>query len=121
MGVFRRRLLLPALVLASGGVAILFYFDPQTHAFYPECLFRAVTGWDCPGCGVLRAIHQLLHGNVAAAARLNLLFVLSLPVIAWCGLWHGFYGMPMRSGLRSALLWIFCGLALVFTVARNLG
>jgi len=100
-------------------VAILFYFDPQTHAFYPGCFFKTLTGLNCPGCGMLRAIHQLLHGHVAEAARLNLLFVLSLPVVAWWALQHWFLQKPMPVGPRHAILWIFCGLSVVFTVARN--
>ncbi len=57
----------------------LYYFNPQEHAFYPRCLFYETTGLWCPGCGGLRANHQLLHGNLSAAFRLNPLVVFVLP------------------------------------------
>ena len=36
---------------------------------YPTCPFLAITGWYCPGCGSLRAVHDLLHGDLAGAVR----------------------------------------------------
>jgi hypothetical protein len=50
---------------------VLFAFDPATAGFYPPCLFRTFLGARCPGCGSLRAAHQLLHGNFSAAWALN--------------------------------------------------
>ncbi|MDE7397749.1 MAG: DUF2752 domain-containing protein, partial [Muribaculum sp.] len=34
-------------------------FDP-TLPWFPKCLFRQLTGLECPGCGSQRAIHALL-------------------------------------------------------------
>src|SRR6059036_559562 len=69
-------------VLAAG---VLFCFDPSHYPFYPVCFFHKSTGLLCPGCGSLRAMHQLLHGHVAAAMHFNALLVLSLPIAAWFG------------------------------------
>ena len=52
--------------LAAGG-AYLYWFEPGKTGFFPSCPFRALTGFNCPGCGTTRALHQLLHGNVVAA------------------------------------------------------
>ncbi len=41
-----------------------------------------LTGFECPGCGSQRAIHSLLHLDIAAAFRFNALLVLSLPLVA---------------------------------------
>lgn len=63
-------------VLAAG-VVILYRFDPATVHGYPPCVFHALTGLQCPGCGTTRALHHLLHGDIAGAFRLNaMLFVL---------------------------------------------
>ncbi len=78
-----------AAVLACAGVAgiaVLFFFDPATAGFYPPCLFKTVFGAPCPGCGSLRAMHQLLHGNVAAAWTLNPTLMLAGPLAAAIGL-----------------------------------
>jgi Protein of unknown function (DUF2752) len=57
--------------LAIAGAWVLYTFPPTTSAFYPPCVFRMVTGLECPGCGTTRALHHLLHGRVAEAFQLN--------------------------------------------------
>lgn len=61
------------------GAVILYRFDPSTANFYPPCLFRALTGLQCPGCGTTRALHHLLHGDVAGAFRLNAMLFAVVP------------------------------------------
>jgi hypothetical protein len=62
---------------------VVFLFNPERYHFYPLCVFHQVTGWQCPGCGGLRATYQLLHGNVVAAWHFNALVVLLAPVAGW--------------------------------------
>lgn len=64
--------------------AVLHAVDPSETSI-AVCPFRAVTGLACPGCGTLRCLHALLHGNVAEALDRNALTVLVLPVLiaAW--------------------------------------
>src|SRR5580658_3593114 len=64
-------------------VAVLFVFDPSTAGFYPVCSLHELTGWQCPSCGGLRAVHQLSHGHIAAAWRLNPFVVALLPAGLW--------------------------------------
>jgi len=71
------------LMLAAAGGAVLYRWDPATSGLYPLCPFFLLTGWYCPGCGSLRALHQLLHGNWGAAFVLNPLLVLALPFAAY--------------------------------------
>lgn len=59
----------------------LYRHDPSAHAYYPRCVFHALTGLQCPGCGGTRALYELLHGHVAAAIRFNALFVVSSPIL----------------------------------------
>jgi hypothetical protein len=56
--------------------------DPTRPGRFPACPFRAATGFDCPGCGSLRALHELTHGHLTAAADYNLLLVAFLPCAA---------------------------------------
>ena len=67
---------------ALGSGAMLFFFDPAKHGFYPICLFHSLTGLNCPGCGGTRAAYQLLHGHLLRALHDNALFVLALAVLA---------------------------------------
>jgi hypothetical protein len=122
-GLPARLLVLLLLTGGAAGAAVIFLFDPAQHSFYPICYLRAFTGLNCPGCGSMRAIHQLLHGHIAAAARLNLLLVLSLPFSAWWAIRNGvawIQGNPLAFSIRPFWIWGFLAVASVFTVLRNL-
>jgi hypothetical protein len=72
-----------ALALATIGGWVLYTFPPISSRFYPQCVFRQLTGLDCPGCGTTRALHHLLHGRVSEAFALNpMLF--ALMIVALC-------------------------------------
>ena len=110
------------LVCALAVGAVLFLLDPAHVHVYPFCLFHRMTGLDCPGCGSLRAIHQLLHGHLAAAIRLNALLILSLPVFAWLGVrcvQSQTLGKPMPK-FRPLWVWLYVAAWIVFGVVRNL-
>jgi len=107
-------------VALLGLLAALFWFNPAHHGFYPQCVFYRVTGLSCPGCGGLRAAHQLLHGEVAAAFRFNPFVVLALPVVGWL-IGRRWLGRPPLSH-RAVLGWAWAAVValLVFAVVRNL-
>ena len=73
-----------AAVAAGTRRAVLLRPGPLCHL--SRLPLARLTGWDCPGCGTLRAAHQLTHGNLAAAWRLNPLAVALAPVAFWLGL-----------------------------------
>src|SRR6478752_6842274 len=64
-----------AAVAAVGLVAVV---DPNQPGHYPTCPFLALTGMYCPGCGSLRAVHDLAHGDISGALARNPLTVLVL-------------------------------------------
>src|SRR6476619_7067440 len=75
-----------ALALAIGA-AVLYRFDPTKFHFYPPCVFHALTGLQCPGCGATRALYHLLHGDVSGAFRFNQIFFLMVPFFAVAARW----------------------------------
>ena len=66
---------------AAAALAILYFFDPSTSAIFPPCPTNALTKLHCPGCGTLRAMHALLHGDVKEALSQNILAVILLIAI----------------------------------------
>ena len=112
--------LLPLALVAN---ILLFCFDPSSHGFYPTCLFHQTTGLLCPGCGSLRALHQLLHGHIEAAFHFNPLLVLSLPLFVW---FAGLYCVRMFRNqsfrFRVSPRWVWIGIVIIFafSVWRNL-
>lgn len=77
----RAELTYRVLVLSAvAAVAVALYFiDPMEWAFMPKCPFKMITGFSCPGCGFQRAVHALLHGDVAGAVGYNLFLVYAGP------------------------------------------
>jgi len=75
------RLLAAAPMVMLAASAYLFMFEPTNTALMPQCPLHALTGLHCPGCGTLRALHALLHGDVARAFSFNPLMMLALPVL----------------------------------------
>jgi hypothetical protein len=107
-----------AAVLAA--VFVLFWFNPSQYAFYPYCVFYKTTGLQCPGCGSLRALHQLLHGNLLEALRLNTLLVLALPGLSIWALRHFLRQGNGPSIKKGFWLWAALAIVLLFGIARNL-
>ncbi|MBF0556492.1 MAG: DUF2752 domain-containing protein [Nitrospirae bacterium] len=114
-----RTVFLSILIAAA---AIVYIYDPSLSEFYPKCLFHQITGLYCPGCGSTRALHQMLHGNYAAAVRLNPLTVLALPFLG--------IGIALEAGVfpRPAWLshqyiryaWIVPVVIVLFWILRNI-
>ena len=70
--------LLPIIV---GGLVFLWRFNPAALDFFPRCPFYALTGYKCPGCGTLRAIHFFLNGRFADAIAMNPILVVFTPLL----------------------------------------
>lgn len=145
------RRVLPPLVLAAGAIATVgvaqLVFDPFRQDV-PLCPVHAMTGLICPGCGMTRAVHALVSGDVLLALRSNAMVLVLLPVVAvaW---WRWFRarlrgaarpmppdpvpraevvqggaprgGVPQDLGRRGRMLvLLFVAVTAVYTVARNL-
>lgn len=113
----------PAALVAGTAVWALHTFDPNLPGNpFPPCIFHASTGYYCAGCGITRALHALVHGDIATAGRMNLLamaLLAALPLfIAWHLGWKPQRLRPIATALSSPWLW---GLLLSgFWIARNL-
>ncbi len=113
-----------AVVAVTAAGMLLFLHDPAGSKFYPRCPFRVLTGLVCPGCGTLRALYQLSHGNLRAALLLNPLTVLMLPVLAGWGVTKGACALAGRRApaiwIPASWIWALLAVILLFWVLRNL-
>lgn len=124
----RRWQRLRAPVLVGGGVALatvaLRLRDPHQPGSWGICPSRLL-GVYCPGCGSLRAVNDLTHGQVADAASSNLLLLLAGPLALWVFVlwtrarWRGIPWNPSPSVLRD-VTWAVIAVSVVFAVVRNL-
>jgi hypothetical protein len=85
-GQSRRRGLYAALgsgALLAGALGYIGLVDPhKPDSTFPVCPFRLLTGWNCPACGGLRMIHDVLHGDLAAAITDNIFLLVGIPMLA---------------------------------------
>ena len=106
------------------GAGIVWYFDPTQNAIFPACPLYKTTGFACPGCGLTRGLHALLHGDVLTALDFNALIPLYLLIFGY------FFASLVSLAIRGRgiialdrnlyLLWTIIGVLLLFGVLRNL-
>ena len=107
-----------------GGV-VLYLYRPESLQI-PRCPFLQLTGWQCPGCGSLRGIHALLHGDIGQVLQLNVMLIPGLIYFAFLVLLE----LTRPHDLRAERLyrrfsgrtasWIIFALIIVWGVGRNL-
>ncbi len=128
IGSFSRRALVAPIACGCAAVAAAVYVavnDPTASGTHlPACPFYLMTGLWCPGCGLTRATHALLRGDVAAAFGFNLFFPLFLGgfVVGWWAWMRKARDRAPIAWLIKLPLWIpfAAGSALiVFAVLRN--
>jgi hypothetical protein len=120
----RRSLIIILAVAALLVFGFIYYaLDPSQSDVFPRCTFLTLTGYKCPGCGSQRAIHALMHGDIAGAFRFNALLLISIPWITLC-----LYAEAQRTRnprlyarLNSPLLiWLFLVMVLLWWLLRNI-
>lgn len=117
-------------ILAGGGVVIFAmaalagaYFDPASAGFFPQCPLHAMTGLNCPGCGLTRGFHALFHGDVLTALHFNALLPVYALILGY--LLVAMFLIAVRGrGLSFKIfpayaLWIFLAASLIFGIVRN--
>jgi hypothetical protein len=112
------------IILGCAVLVGLLWFNPEQHAIFPVCPLHRFTGWNCPGCGGLRAVHHLLHGRWSTAFHCNPLFVSMLPVAVVLGvralLQKRAGRFEIRNWARPAVLYAGAGVMILFGILRNL-
>ena len=66
-------------VIFISATIVYFFVNPENSEFAPKCIFKMLTGYDCPSCGAQRTFHAVLHGEFKKAILYNPFFVVSVP------------------------------------------
>lgn len=110
--------------LGLGACLLVRVHDPNQPGSYGICPFKAVTGLDCPGCGLTRGVAALLRGDVVRALDHNVFLPVVLAVIGLA------YVRWVRRSLGHEVTrvmtprwvpWAVTAVVLGFWVVRNLG
>ncbi|MDD6157568.1 MAG: DUF2752 domain-containing protein [Lachnospiraceae bacterium] len=69
------------LLLMISGIAYAGFVSVTGYGV--PCLFRLVTGWKCPGCGITHMLVELLRGDIRAAFFCNPVLACILPYVGF--------------------------------------
>ncbi|HEV2837474.1 MAG TPA: DUF2752 domain-containing protein [Pyrinomonadaceae bacterium] len=120
---YRRSTVAGIWLLMIAGAIYLFLFEPGRSGFFPVCVFRALTGLTCPGCGTTRALHEITHGHFKAAFMLNPLLLLASPFLIYAFLRYSVIvmrgGMPRRNALPAPYIYAIFYIVVGFWIFRN--
>ncbi len=113
-----------AATLALTDCIVLYAYEPGGSGLFPSCPFRAITGLHCPGCGTLRGLHQLLHGNLVGAFDFIPLMVLAIPFIGHAVMSDMVFKTSERRlpgrRISPGAIWGLLGLIIAFWILRNI-
>ncbi len=104
------------------GVGLIYLVWVLLTGLKIPCVFKLITGWDCPACGVTRMVVAAVKLNFRAAFWLNPYLFINLPVILFCIVYMDV--KYIKTGEREigwvkVVLYIEIALALAFGVVRN--
>ncbi len=115
---------LAGFVVAAGAVL---WIDPTDDVGPTTCLFKMMTGFDCPGCGGTRAFYYALTLDIPEAARHHAIAVFAAPFLVWMfATWAGPRLFPRlrwnvpRLRMTPAVIGWFFGAWGLYWVLRNL-
>ncbi|WP_317038930.1 DUF2752 domain-containing protein [Prevotella intermedia] len=113
------------LCLGSILLAIYYLYDPIRSIWLPKCPFKLVTGLQCPGCGLQRALHALLQGRFLDAIHYNYFFVFAGPYIFLFGVRALLPQGELKNEVTKIiedrrLIWLYIIFFFVWLVVRNI-
>ena len=75
----------------------------------PLCLFKMLTGFPCPGCGLTHAFCSISHGHFKTAWQANpfgfVFYIGALACLAWPGLRARFPGVEVALRRTRVVVW----------------
>ncbi len=107
----------------------LYHVNPEDNPLVPSCSFYHFTHLYCPGCGMTRALHAVMHGHFALAFSFNLLwpfllFFVATTISLWLRyLWTGkspFERVNLFLQKYPSFGWLVLIVLLLFWIGRNI-
>lgn len=74
--------------LVIGVIGVIYYIWVRVTGLGLPCMFRKLTGWLCPGCGMTTLVISVLGGDFKAARAANPFIYYTWPVILIELIWN---------------------------------
>lgn len=115
-----KKLGISAMVLAAGFA----YYLAARFFFAVPCVFRTLTGFKCPGCGITHMLIAELQLDFAQAYAANPALYLLQPVVGYfIGKMYACWFFDKRcrwSRAENILLYVMAAILVVFGIIRNI-
>lgn len=115
-----KKLGISAMVLAAGFA----YYLAARFFFAIPCMFRTLTGFKCPGCGITHMLVAELQLDFAQAYAANPALYLLQPVVGYfIGKMYTCWFFDKRcrwSRAENILLYVMAAILVVFGIIRNI-
>ena len=104
------------------GIGVLYIIWIKITGLMIPCIFRLLTGYKCPGCGVTHMLLDLLRLDFSGARAQNAFLFYTLPLLASEVIyaWHRAGKKLPLPRWNEILLMIYCAALIVFGILRNL-
>lgn len=85
------------------------------------CIFKLITGFYCPGCGITRAILSILKGDVYQAFRYNSIIFIDIPVIVALLICNKLYKENEKfKKVENIIIYTLLVITILYGVLRNI-
>lgn len=105
---------------AGGYLAVVAAIDPFRPSVI-QCPVHGLTGWWCPGCGSTRAVHALVHGDVALSLTAHPLVVPVAALLVFLWVRWVTTGASAATRLPRAVPLALAAAFVALTIGRNAG
>lgn len=116
--VISKKLIAIIIAFIAIGFAYLLFFEKFEIGI--PCIFRVVTGYKCPGCGMTHAMVAIWQGDFAKALDYNLLSLTILPLVV-IYLIYRFLGQRKNKNRPDFYAWEFVLLIITFIIVVGYG
>lgn len=116
----RKGLTVAAVILSIG---LIYFIIIQFTSFRIPCLFRKITGFACPGCGITALIDKLAHFELKAAVSENYAVSLLVPIYLIIYAVRIIFKprcLQNNGKLFNAFVWLTLILLILFGIIRNI-
>ncbi len=105
-------------------IGFVYYIFVSLTGFGIPCFIRALTGIECPGCGVTRMLIALIRLDFKASFGFNPVVFCALPFLAICfGAQAVKFIKTGKNDLalwQNIIIWMISAALLIFGIIRNL-
>ena len=109
-------------IIAAGCALALYLMLRRMTGFSIPCIFRTVTGFKCPGCGVTHMLECMLKLDMKGAREANPFLFFTSPFLLF-EIIYGFL-VPHNNSkfhrINNYILIVYCIALIIFGVWRNL-